>query len=230
MVVTPPRHWWAYIAAAYFSSVINDARAGFPAAAFHFLAAGVFEQVFVAIGIRYLAAGVRSFDNVRNLVVFLLVAVVLGPGLSALVAAAAGPAEDYWFYWRVWFLSQALGSLTLAPAILTCFKVAPDAVRGGAVRRCREIGLIGCLLLVTCAIAFVRPTAGDGSVPALVYLPLPLVLWAAVRFGPPGVSAPLIVAAAASISGTVNGHGPFAASITEHNVVRNSSDRDGRPR
>jgi len=219
LVVTPARHWWAYIAAGYFSSVINDARAGFPVAAFLFLAAGVFEQVFVAFGIRFLAGGVRSFDTVRNLVAYLLIAVVVGPALSAIVAAAAGPAEDYWFYWRVWFLSQALGSLTLAPAILTCLKIAPEAVSGVSVRRGLEIGLIGCLLLVTCAIAFVWSTPGDGSVPALVYLPLPVVLWSAVRFGPSGVTLALLAVAATSISGTVNGHGPFADSTREHNVV-----------
>ena len=219
LVVTPTRHWWAYTIAAYFSSVVNDAQAGFPIAALLFVAAGILELLFAAIGIRHLSAGLRSFDAIPNLVASLFVAVVLGPGLSAFVAAAAGPAEDYWFYWRVWFLSEALATLTLAPAILTCFKIAPHAVRGMSVRRCVEVGLIGCLLLVTCAIAFVWPTPGDGSVPALVYLPLPFVLWAAVRFGPPGVSVSLLVVAVMSISGTVNGNGPFAASITDHNVV-----------
>ena len=219
LVVTPVRHWWAYIVAGYSSSIINDARAGFPLAAFLFVVAGVFELVFAAAGIRYLSSGVRSFHTVRNLVVYFVVAVVLGPGISAFVAAAAGPADAYWFYWRVWFLSEALALLTLAPAILTCFKISPDAVRGLSVRRSLEFGLIGCLLLVTCAIAFVWPSPGDGSVPALVYLPMPLVLWSAVRFGPPGVTLSLLVVAAMSISGTVNGHGPFADSTGEHNVV-----------
>ena len=30
LVVTPIRQWWAYTLAAYFTSVVNDARAGFP--------------------------------------------------------------------------------------------------------------------------------------------------------------------------------------------------------
>jgi hypothetical protein len=33
LVVTPVRHWWAYTLAAYFTSVVNDARAGFPVSA-----------------------------------------------------------------------------------------------------------------------------------------------------------------------------------------------------
>src|SRR5262245_6859082 len=38
LVVTPTRDWWAYVVAAYFSSVLNDARAGFPDSAILFLA------------------------------------------------------------------------------------------------------------------------------------------------------------------------------------------------
>jgi integral membrane sensor domain MASE1 len=37
LVVTPIRHWWAYIPAAYFTSVINDVRAGFPISAILFV-------------------------------------------------------------------------------------------------------------------------------------------------------------------------------------------------
>jgi hypothetical protein len=33
LVVTPIRHWWAYSFAAYFTSVVNDARAAFSVSA-----------------------------------------------------------------------------------------------------------------------------------------------------------------------------------------------------
>jgi PAS domain S-box-containing protein len=62
-------------------------------------------------------------------------------------------------------------------------------------------------------------TAGEGSVPALVYLPLPLLLWAAVRFGPIGVNTSLMIVALISISGAVQGRGPFAASTPGENVL-----------
>src|SRR5262249_57584451 len=39
LVATPVRHWFAYTAPAYFSSVLLDARAGFPLATFLFLVA-----------------------------------------------------------------------------------------------------------------------------------------------------------------------------------------------
>ena len=66
---------------------------------------------------------------------------------------------------------------------------------------------------------FVWPIAGEGSVPALVYLPLPFLLWAAVRFGPAGVNTSLLVVALLSISGAVHGRGPFATSSPAENVL-----------
>ena len=113
LVVTPVRDWWAYFLAAYFMSVINDARAGFPISAMLFVVAGLVEVSIAAVGVRQFAGGVRSFDSLRGLMTYIAVAVVLAPFVSAFVAAFAGPAASYWFYWRVWFLSESLAYLTL---------------------------------------------------------------------------------------------------------------------
>ena len=53
----------------------------------------------------------------------------------------------------------------------------------------------------------------------MVYLPLPFLLWAAVRFGPPGVSTALLFVALFSISSTVQGRGPFATSGQVDRVI-----------
>ena len=119
LVVTPVRHWWVYIIAAYFGSVINDARAGFPVAAILFIVAGIVEILIAAVGVRRFADGTRAFESLRGLVAYIIIAVVLAPFLSAFVGALAGGTERYWFYWRTWFLSEALAYLMLAPAILT---------------------------------------------------------------------------------------------------------------
>lgn len=99
--------------------VVNDARAGFPVSAILFVAAGLIEIFIAAVGVRRLAGGIRAFDSLRSLVAYIIVAVLLAPFISAFVAAFAGTIENYWFYWRVWFLSEALAYLMLAPAILT---------------------------------------------------------------------------------------------------------------
>ena len=196
LVVSPARHWWAYTIAAYFTSVINDAHAGFPISAMLFIVAGIVEIYIAAAGVRRFAGGLRAFDNLRNLIAYIIVAVVLAPFLSAFVAAFSGAPGNYWFYWRVWFLSESLAYLTLAPAILTGIAVARTDLRNISRARYLEACLMGCALLAISVRVFSWPTAGgEGSVPALVYLPLPLLLWAAVRFGPAGVSTSLLLVA-----------------------------------
>ncbi|MGH8681002.1 MAG: PAS domain S-box protein [Burkholderiales bacterium] len=219
LVVAPVRHWWAYILAAYFTSIINDARAGFPISAILFVAAGIIEILVAAVGVRRFADGLRAFDSLRNLVAYVVIAAVLAPFISAFVGAFAGGAESYGFYWRAWFLSEALAYLTLAPAILTSIGAARTASGRAPLARLIEACLIGGGLLAVGFGVFSWPTPGEATLPALVYLPLPFLLWAAVRFGPAGVNASLLIVAFLSISGTVRGHGPFVTSSPAENVL-----------
>ena len=218
LVVTPPRHWWAYTVAAYFTSVLRNVWQGFPVSAVLFIVAGVIEFLIDAVAVRRFAGGLRAFDSLRGLVVYIGTAVLLAPLTSAFVAVAS-TAEDYWFYWRVWFLSEALAFVMLAPAILTWIAVARTGLKGVAPARCLEAGLIGGGLLAISVRVFSSPTPAEGSLPALVYLPLPLLLWAAVRFGPAGVNTSLLMVAFVSISGAVRGHGPFAGSSRADSVL-----------
>jgi PAS domain S-box-containing protein len=218
LVVSPVRHWWAYIPAAYVTSVINDVRAGFPVSAMWFIAAGLGEILIAAIGVRRFAGGRQAVETTRGLAVYITVAVVLAPSLSAFVGALAGGAQGYWFYWRAWFLSEGLAFLMLAPAILTWIGVFYADRNGFGLARILESGLIVVGLIAVSVRVFGWPTVGAASVPALVYLPLPLLLWAAVRFGPIGINTGLLILACVSISGTVHGNGPFATGAPAENV------------
>ena len=82
-----------------------------------------------------------------------------------------------------------------------------------------EACLIACGLFAVCIRVFTPLSPPEVSIPALVYLPLPFLLWAAVRFGPRGVSSGLLVVALFSIAGTVQGRGPFATSGANDNVL-----------
>jgi integral membrane sensor domain MASE1 len=74
-------------------------------------------------------------------------------------------------------------------------------------RRVAEACLLGASILAVGVSVF--GWRGANSVPALVFLPLPLLLWAAVRFGPGGVSTALVAVAGLSLWGAMRGHGPF---------------------
>ena len=215
LVVAPVRHWWAYAFAAYFYSAI---KAGVNAPAFLFLAAALIDQFLAAAAVRRFAGGLRAFDTLRNLIVYILGAVVLGPLTSAFVGGFAGGGESYWFYWRVWLLSEALALLTLAPAILTLI-AGVRSVGHASIPRGIEPWLIAGGLLVVSFRVFHWPTAGSGAIPALVYLPLPLLLWAAMRFGPIGANTGLLILTWVSISGAVRGLGPFGGGAAPDSVL-----------
>lgn len=211
LVATRVQHWWAYIVAAYFTSVILDVSAGFSISAMLFIVAGIIEILIAAIGVRRFADGLRAFDSLRSLVVYLFIAVFLAPFVSAFVGAFGGAGTGYWFHWRVWFLSEALAFLTLAPAILTWIEAARTGRWNASRARFAEASVIVCGLLAVIWVFYSPSTLGE-SYPALIYLPMPFLLWAAVRFGPLGVNTSLLMVALLATSATVQGRGPFSTS------------------
>jgi signal transduction histidine kinase len=218
LVVSPVKHWWLYILAAYAPSIFQDAQAGFPPAARWFVAAGLIEVLVASWGVRRFASGSASFDNLRSLVAYIAIAVVTAPLIGAFVAAFAAPSSDYWLYWRVWLLSESLAYLTLAPVVLTFVNAYPPVLADGFLVRGGEAAMIAVGLVAVCLAVFHGPPSMSAHVPALVYLPLPFVLWPAIRFGPPGATAAILIVTTLSISGAVKGLGPFAGS-SENNVV-----------
>jgi PAS domain S-box-containing protein len=218
LLMAPVRHWWMYSIAAFATSVFNDARAGFPPAAILFLVGDFIEIFIAAVGVRRFAGGPRAFASLGSLVAYILIAAVVAPSVSAFVGAFAGGSPGYWFNWWVWFLSDAPAYLTLAPAIITGLGTA-RAPWWPARDRIMEAGLLGVALLAVCVVAFTWWTVEDEVIPTLVYLPLPILLWAAVRFGPLGVNTSLLVVTTMSILGTALGRGPFTGGTPAEHVL-----------
>ena len=75
-------------------------------------------------------------------------------------------------------------------------------------------------LLVACAIALEADSiAGASYFAALLYLPLPFVIGAAVRFGTRGASVAILVVTIASISSAPHGATVFGGADVEANVL-----------
>ncbi len=69
-------------------------------------------------------------------------------------------------------------------------------------------------LLTVGSIVFSVGVIEPGSPPSLLYLPLPFLVWAALRFGPPLASFSFAIVAFLVIWGAGHGHGPFLNAIT----------------
>jgi two-component system sensor histidine kinase UhpB len=105
------------------------------------------------------------------------------------VATAWSASFDAAFITRV--RSNVLTHLIVVPALIDASALHWRRLR---TRRLIEGMALTLMVIVTCTAAFGRPAA-SGAFPALLYAPLPLLLWAAVRFGPGGTGWSLLLVA-----------------------------------
>src|SRR4030095_4446381 len=66
---------------------------------------------------------------------------------------------------------------------------------------------------------FDKTPAGPGASPALLYTPIPLLIWAALRFGLGGISVSMLIVTFLAIWGTMRGHGPFLTQTPAENAL-----------
>jgi PAS domain S-box-containing protein len=106
--------------------------------------------------------------------------------------------------WRTWWLSDFSGALVVTPVILTwASRDAYRLPRGKLVE--------GGVLLVALVLLAELPSQRD--VPYVVF---PVLIWAALRFGPRGAALSLLLASGLTVLNTANDAGPFVRqSITD---------------
>ena len=223
LIVAPLRWWPALIAAALPAHLLAELQGGVPAAmVLCWFLSNVSEALIGAACVRLLVRGRPDLDSLRNVAVF-LGAAVLAAFLSSFLDAAfvilvGWGASDYWQLWRSRFFSNVLATLTLAPVIVTWASGSFTSLQAFSAARLAEAAVLLLGLLVAGAAVFTVPLAGAGMIPGLLYLPLPFLLWAALRFGTAGTSTAFMLVALLAIWGAGHGRGPFAANAPAENA------------
>jgi PAS domain S-box-containing protein len=82
-----------------------------------------------------------------------------------------------------------------------------------------EAVLVGGCTVALGFFVFEHTPVGPNTTPALLYAPIPLLVWAAVRFGLGGISISMLIVAFLAISGTMRGRGPFLADTPAENAL-----------
>ena len=126
----------------------------------------------------------------------------------------------YWIEWRNLGISNAVTTVVLVPAFLLAahhlFVRRPTAL---SPRRVLEAALVGGCTVALGLFVFDATSAGPNTSPALLYAPIPLLIWAALRFGLGGISASMLIVTFQAIWGTMRGHGPFLAQTPAENAL-----------
>jgi signal transduction histidine kinase len=224
LLIVPTRHWWVYALAAAGSHFIATQQADWPPLyAMQCEAFDAVKAVMTAAGIRWLIKSPFHLLSLREAIFFVLIAVIGVPVVAAFWGAAFtmfyGFGTEYWVEWRNLSISNGVTTIVLVPAFLIGFhqlsRMTPGVAPGRILETC---ALAGCLVAVGW-LAFNHLPAGPNTSPALIYAPLPLLIWAALRFGLGGVSASVLVITILAIVGTMMGRGPFLTQTPEENAL-----------
>src|SRR5262245_46946572 len=155
--------------------------------------ANVARALTAAILLRALFGGPPRLRNMGALARFVVPAAVVAPAVGAAIGAASavlhGATPSYWLTFRAWFVSNALTGLTMLPALVA---LGAQALRPRPLRltipRLLEGLLLLAALVATCIVAFLPPSGVRWRLALPFYAPLPVLIWAALRFGPRGAS------------------------------------------
>ena len=223
LLLVPTRHWWAYLLAAVGSHFVATQQEQWPP--LYALQC----EAFDALKISLTAAGIRAFIksplpliSLREAILFVLVAGMIIPFGTALWGAAFtiyyGFGVHYWVEWRNLGISNAVTTIVLVPTILMGVQLFRSGFRTTPAR-ILEAGLLASGILAVGWLVFDRSAAGPDSSPALLYAPIPLLIWAALRFGLGGMSASMLLITVLAIWGTMQARGPFLAQTAPENAL-----------
>jgi two-component system sensor kinase FixL len=223
LLLTPVRIWWVILLAAFPAHLAAQLQSNVPPTMILcWFISNSCEALIGAGCVRYLIDHPIRFDRLRDVGIFCFFAAFLAPFLSsfldsAFVAVNRFGLDSYWQVWRIRFTSNVLATLTLVPFIVTW------SVEGiawlGRIRRARflEASLLLLGLLSVNINVFYKWAPTPDS--ALLYLPLPFLLWAAVRFGSRGASAAICTLTFLAIWSAGHGYGPFSTRSAEENAL-----------
>lgn len=223
LLLTPVRQWWVVLLAVFPAHWLVQVQSKVPPGMiFSWFVSNSCEALIGACSARYLIRGPIRLDRLRNVAIFAFCCVFLAPFLSSFVDAdfvalnhwGEGP---YWATWRIRFISNALAALTIAAFIVTWGTKGVAFWRTISPRRLLEGS---CLLIGLCAVAFLLfNMQWSNADSALLYAPLPFMLWAAVRFGSRGATAAVLAIAGLAIWGVTHGRGPLSDRSPEENAL-----------
>jgi two-component system, LuxR family, sensor kinase FixL len=224
-MLAPPRLWWLYLAAAFPVHVVAEVGVGMPLAqllvAFATNAAVALLNAALA---RYFLGPFPWFESLQKTCLYVAITAAASPAVVALGGAfvpilGGGSLADFWTFWMQWWVSNAISSLALGPLVIAWIREDGFERPQFSSKAIVEASLLTTGTFLICAVAFEsNHNVTDGLLPSLLYLPLPLLLWSAIRFGAKGAAGAILVIAVALLWRALQGSSPFTADTPEASV------------
>src|SRR3954462_2865319 len=197
LLLAPRRTWWTFFLAVFPAHMFAQLHAGVPVwTAVGWFVSNSSEALIGAYCVTRFAGASKRLDSVRGVLIFVAFAVLVAPLATSFLDAAAvvitGWGRDYWNLSFERFWTNALAQLTIVPTAVLLFSKDVSRRHRVGPARWEEVGLLatGTVLVAFWVFGPIPPAVA--VIPALLYVPLPFLLWAAVRFGLPGLGMSLL--------------------------------------
>jgi PAS domain S-box-containing protein len=225
LLLSPVRHWWLYLAALLPTHLhlATHFRGPVPLEVLLIQFGGsVAQSMLGAVAVRRIIGTPPRLDVFRNMTALIL----LGVALPAMFVDAVvvglflnnGWIDHFGPAWHRCILGDICAALALTPLIVGMATRGAAAIRTTPVPRILEY-VTATLGIVAGVAPGLSGEAGIAGQQALLFAPIPVLLWTAVRFGPSGLSPQLLIVALAVLTATKAGHGPFVAATISQNVL-----------
>ena len=217
LLITPSREWPWLILAAFPAHLLAEHESGVPVTMILcWFVSNVTEALIGSYLLRRILREVPRFTSLRSVALFVLCAALAAPFFSSFLDATfvtlvGWGSSTYSELWIHRFSANVLANLTIVPLVLAWTNSRGRDV--ALTERSWEGALLVVCLACVCAVVFAGALAVRPHIEALLYLPLPFLLWAAIRFGPLGSTTAFAVVVFLTIFGAISGRGPFVAEL-----------------
>jgi diguanylate cyclase (GGDEF)-like protein len=213
------RVWPAIFAGALLANLTT---AGSLATSIGIATGNTLEGLLASYLVERFAAGRQAFGRPRYAFRFAVLAAALSPvvgatcGVTTLVLAGLVQWTDAGLVWLTWWLGDGAGALIVAPVVLLWTENPRVQWRP---RQVAEAALLVACLLLVGQMVFGGLFPAQTKNYALEFLCIPLLLWAAFRFGARETATAILLLSMLAIHGTLEGFGPFARATQNESLL-----------
>lgn len=182
--------------------------------------ASVLEPLIAFFLVTHIIGNYYPFGNPSDVFKYFILCGVVSSGVSAVFGVASlcfgGYAgwESFGYLWSTWCLGDMMGTIIVAPFLLTWARPLPFHKGNNAAL---EITIMALLVTAGNLLVFGTKVAFDTQRHfPITFMSVPFVLWPAFRFQQHGAVTTVLLTVIIAIVGTVGGTGPFSLTSTEN--------------
>jgi signal transduction histidine kinase len=232
LVLTPKRSWWVYLLSVIPAHIaaLSPYHLGLSWLVYQ-IAFNSVQAIACAVILQRFRPAILYFETLKEVLVFLGVSVVI-PGLANLVAIypivkvssraallAHNSSDGFLAVWTSCWANNSASLIVVVPVILVCVTRSRDCIHSLSWRGVGEGAALTVLLTAFTFLAYGNVHAVSDAVPTVYLIPMPFLIWAAVRFGPAGACLSITLFVCVSGWCAYLEQGPFLRSVSIDRVT-----------